>query len=65
MGGSPAKSLDHNWPSSVCVNHLKEASTVQRSMATQVVEVTEYNFEVSFDLQGHLEAAMASEGTKT
>ena len=33
-------------------------------MATQVVEVTEYNFEVSFDLQGHLEAAMASEDTK-
>ena len=33
-------------------------------MGTKVIEVTELNFEVSFDLRGHLEAAMASEATK-
>ena len=33
-------------------------------MATSVTEVTEFSFEVSFDLRGHLEAAMVSEATK-
>ena len=48
-----------------CVNHLREAFTGQRSMGTWVIEVTEFNFKVSFDLQGHLEAAMASEAPNT
>ena len=33
-------------------------------MASLVFEVTEFNFEVSFDVRGHLEATMASEATK-
>ena len=33
-------------------------------MGTWVFEVTEFNFEARCDLQGHLEAAMASEATK-
>ena len=33
-------------------------------MGTEVIEVTEFNFEVSLDLQGLLEATMASEATK-
>ena len=33
-------------------------------MGTEVIEVTEFNFEVSLDLRGHLEVAMASEATK-
>ena len=33
-------------------------------MGTYVIEVTEFNFEARCDLQGHLEAAMASEATK-
>ena len=33
-------------------------------MATSVTEVTEFSFEVSFDLRGHLEATMTSEATK-
>ena len=33
-------------------------------MVTQVVEVTEFNSEVTCDLRGCLEAAMASEATK-
>ena len=49
----------------VCrVNHLKKAFTGQRSMGTQVIEVTEFNYEVSLDLRGHLEATMTSEATK-
>ena len=39
-GGSPAKSMDHNWPFVVCVNHLRKAFTGQRSMASWVIEVT-------------------------
>ena len=33
-------------------------------MATWVMEVTEFNYEVRMDLRGCLEAAMASEATK-
>ena len=33
-------------------------------MGIWVIEVTEFNFEVSLDLRGHLEVAMASEATK-
>ena len=51
-------------PSVVRCNHLKEAFTGQRSIGTLVIEVTEFNFEVSLDLRGHLEATMASEATK-
>ena len=29
-----------------------------------MIKVTEFKFDVSFDLRGHLEAAMASEATK-
>ena len=36
----------------------------QKSMVTYVIKVTEWNFEVRSDLQGCLEAAMASEATK-
>ena len=36
----------------------------QISMATWVIEVTEFDYEVRCDLQGCLEAAMASEATK-
>ena len=36
----------------------------QRDTKTYVIEVTELNSEVRFDLWGHLEAAMASEATK-
>ena len=58
--------MDHNWPrlSFVRVNHLRKAFTGQRSIGTWVIEVTEFNFEVSLDLRGHLEVAMASEATK-
>ena len=45
-------------------NQLKEAFGGQKSMVTQVIEVTEFNSEVISDLRGHLEAAMASEVTK-
>ena len=38
-----------------------EAFGSQRDMGTWVYEVTELNFEVSCDLRGRLEAAMASE----
>ena len=38
--------------------------TYLRTMGTWVFEVTEFNFEVGCDLQGHLEAAVASEATK-
>ena len=30
-------------------------------MDTRVFEVTDFNFEVRYDLRGHLEAAMASD----
>ena len=33
-------------------------------MATQIIEVTEFNSEVRYDLRGRLEVAMASEATK-
>ena len=33
-------------------------------MNAMVVEVAHFNFEVSLDLRGHLEATMASEATK-
>ena len=33
-------------------------------MGTEVIEVTEFNFEVSLNLRGLLEVAMASEATK-
>ena len=36
----------------------------QRSMATWVIEVTEFKYEDRCDLRGHLDAAMASEATK-
>ena len=48
----------------VRLNHLKKAFIGQRSMGSYVIEVTEFNFEVSLDLQGHLEVVMASEATK-
>ena len=38
-----------------------EAFGSQRDMETYVIKVTELNFEVRCDLQGRLEAAMASE----
>ena len=42
----------------------KIATRGNMHMDTRVIEVTEFNFEVSLDLRGHLEAAMASEATK-
>ena len=33
-------------------------------MDTRIIEVTEFNFEVSLDLRGHLEATGASEAMK-
>ena len=41
-----------------------EAFRGQISMATWVIEVTEFDYEVRCDLRGCLEAAMASEATK-
>ena len=41
-----------------------EALRGQISMATWVMEVTEFNYEVRMDLRDCLEAAMASEATK-
>ena len=38
-----------------------EAIRGQKSMVTYVIEVTELNFEVRYDLRGCLEATMASE----
>ena len=42
----------------------KKAARVNMHMDARVIEVTEFNFEVSLDLRGHLEDAMASEATK-
>ena len=42
----------------------KMATRGNMHMNTRVIEVTEFNSEVSFDLRGHLEATMASEATK-
>ena len=60
--------MDHNWPRwrrwRWRDDHVREAFTGQRSMGTWVIEVTEFNFEVSLDLRGHMEVAMASEATK-
>ena len=56
--------MDHNWPFVCCWNHLREAFTGQRSIGSWAIEVTEFNFEVSLDLRGHLEATMALEATK-
>ena len=42
----------------------KMATRGNMHMDTRVIEVTEFNSEVSIDLRGHLEAAMASEATK-
>ena len=42
----------------------KMATRGNMHMDTRVIEVTEFNFEVSFNLRGHLEVAMASEATK-
>ena len=41
-----------------------EAFSGQRSMATEVNEATEFNFEVRCSLGGHLEATMTSEATE-
>ena len=41
-----------------------EALRGQISMATWVIEVTEFNSEARCDIRGHLEVAMASEATK-
>ena len=42
---------DHNWPLlSVCVNHLKEAFTGQRSMGTLVIEVTKFISDLKFEI---------------
>ena len=54
--------MDQYWPH--CVNHLREAFTGQGGMTSKVIKVTEFKFDVSFDVRGHLEAAMASEATK-
>ena len=54
--GEARRSMDHNWPRLLRLNHLKEAFTGQRSMGTWVIEVNEFNFEVSFALRGHLKA---------
>ena len=48
------------WILTLCRTFVKN----QRSMETWVIEVTEFNFEVSLDLRGLLEATMASEATK-
>ena len=50
--------MDDNWPF-----FPEEHYRGQRSTGTWVVEATEFKFEVRSDLQGHLEAAMASEAT--
>ena len=41
-----------------------EAFGSQRNMGTNVIEVTELNFEVRSDLRGHLEVTVASEATQ-
>ena len=41
-----------------------EAVRGNMHMGTREVEVTKFCFEVTCDLRGHLEAAMASEGIK-
>ena len=41
-----------------------EATKGNMHMDTRVIEVTEFNFEVSLDLRGHLEATGASEAMK-
>ena len=48
----------------LCVICLMEAFRGQISMATWVIEVTEFNSKARCDLRGCLEAAMASEVTK-
>ena len=52
--------MGHVWPPSYDDLEIV-AIRGQKSMVTYVIEVTELNFEVRCDLQGHLEAAMASE----
>ena len=47
------------WILTLCRTFVKN----QRSMRTWVIEVTEFNFEVRYDLWGHLEAIIASEAT--
>ena len=42
----------------------KMASTGNMHMDTRVIEVTEFNSEVSLDLRGHLEATRTSEAMK-
>ena len=44
--------------------YLMKAFRGQISMATWVIEVTEFDYEARCDLRGCLEAAMASEATK-
>ena len=61
----PRRSMDDKSPRlSVCLIYLMEAFRGQISMATWVIEVTEFDYEVRCDLRGSLEAAMASEATK-
>ena len=43
---------------------LMEFFGSQRDMGTWVIEVTEFNYEVRYDLRGCLEATIASEATK-
>ena len=45
-------------------NHLIEAFRGQRSMATQVIEVTEFNFDVRNDLRGHRQPLRSQESNK-
>ena len=55
--------MDHNCPPPYNILEIV-AIRDQKSMVTYVIKVTEWNFEVRSDLQGCLEAAMASEATK-
>ena len=58
-----AESMDHNWPSSSSFKKLYLLS-VHRGYKTtkiEVIEATEFKFEVKCDLRGYFEVTMASE----
>ena len=55
----PRRSMGHVWPPYKILEIV--AIRGQKSMVTYVIEVTELNFEVRYDLRGCLEAIMALE----
>ena len=56
--------MDHNWPLSVRLNHLREALIRPRSMGTWAIEEAEFKSDLRCDLLGHFEATRASEAMK-